>query len=89
MQISIRQLKDNLSKYLHLSQQGEMIVVTSHNRPVVRLAPIPVTENAGLQSLLASGLAQWNGQKPALDRQVPRPKIAGKTAAEVVLEERG
>ena len=33
MQVSVRELKNNLSKYLKLVRQGESVVVTSHRLP--------------------------------------------------------
>ena len=86
MQISVRELKGNLSKYLQLSQTGEPIVIASHNKPVARLTPLPSQGGSGVKNLPASGLVEWDGRKPIFKSQ--RPKIIGKTAAEYVLEGR-
>ncbi len=44
MRTSVRELKDHLSDYLRRVQQGEEIVVTSHNRPVAKLVPFSDAE---------------------------------------------
>ena len=64
MQVSVRELKNNLSKYLKLLRQGEPVVVTSQGTPVARLLPIPEIENGGLRRLLRFDWIHWNGKKP-------------------------
>jgi prevent-host-death family protein len=85
MRVSVRELKNNLSKYLHRVQQGESIVVTSHNKPMACLHPIP-SAPAHLPEI--SGV-RWAREKPDFSTPLESlPKIAGKTLAEIVLEER-
>lgn len=40
MYTSVKNLKDHLSALLHRVCQGEEVIVTLHNKPVVRLTPI-------------------------------------------------
>lgn len=40
MEISVRELKNHLSKYLRRAQAGEEIVVTSHGKAVATLAGV-------------------------------------------------
>ena len=87
MQVSVRELKNNLSKYLKLVRQGEPVVVTSHGTPVARLLPIPEIDSRGLRQLLRFDWVHWNGEKPRGGTRCP--VIRGKTLAESVLEERG
>ena len=87
MQVPVRDLKNNLSKYLKLVRQGEPVVVTSHRTPVARLLPIPQIENAGLRRLLPIDWIHWSGKKPRGGTLCP--EIRGKTLAESVLEDRG
>ena len=87
MQVSVRELKNNLSKYLKLVCQGEPVVVTSHKKPLARLLPIPETENAGLGRLAQIDWIHWNGKKPRGGTVCP--EIRGKTLADSMLEERG
>lgn len=88
MQVSVRELKTNLSKYLRLIKAGGAIIVTSHRIPLARLVPVPQVETGGaLRRLAQSEEITWNGKKPRGGRL--RPGIRGRTAAERVLEDRG
>lgn len=87
MQVSVRDLKNNLSKYMRLVRQGEPVVVTTHRTPVARLLPIPEIEKAGLRRLLQLDWIHWSGKKPRGGTLCP--EIRGKTLAESVLEDRG
>ena len=40
MNVAVRELKDHLSEYLKRVSAGEEVVVTSHGKPVARLAPL-------------------------------------------------
>ena len=50
MNVAVRELKDHLSEYLKRVSAGEEVVVTSHGKPVARLAPLrePVDEASAL-----------------------------------------
>ncbi|OAG26722.1 type II toxin-antitoxin system Phd/YefM family antitoxin [Thermodesulfatator autotrophicus] len=85
MQVSVRELKNNLSRYLRDVKQGKIIEVTYHRRLVAKLCPAGEQKN-GIEALMANGLATWDGGKPKGGRV--RPKISGKSVAERVLEDR-
>jgi prevent-host-death family protein len=68
--VAIRELKAGLSRVLARARAGEVIEVTSHNRPIARIVGIPDAE-AGLRRLVASGAAAWTGGKPAFAPPVP------------------
>jgi len=40
MNVAVRELKDHLSEYLNRASAGEEVVVTSHGKPIARLAPL-------------------------------------------------
>jgi prevent-host-death family protein len=40
MEVSVREMKNNLSKYLKRAQAGEEVIVTDRGRPVARLGPV-------------------------------------------------
>ncbi len=40
MNVAVRELKDHLSEYLNRAAAGEEVVVTSHGKPIARLAPL-------------------------------------------------
>ncbi len=52
--VGVAELRQSLSKYLRLVEQGERLVVTDRNRPVAELGPPPSTGDA-LDRLIAEG----------------------------------
>jgi len=40
MNVAVRELKDHLSESLNRASAGEEVVVTSHGKPIARLAPL-------------------------------------------------
>ena len=86
MQVSVRDLKNHLSKYLHMVQAGERLIVTSHHIPLARVLPIPQHSDLEIQHITQMEGISWNGKKPRGGQH--RPKIQDKTAAEYVLEDR-
>lgn len=86
MQVSVREFKNHLSKYLQRATKGESIVVTSHHIPLVRLLAIPTSSDEKLQQLLQQSNISWNGKKPTGGKKPP--KIKGTTAADYVSEDR-
>lgn len=86
MQVSVRELKDHLSQYLHSVQKGESIIVTSHSVPLARLVPISQSKDKNLQGLLQMEGVSWNGKKPKGNKNAP--KVTGKLASDYVKEDR-
>lgn len=63
---NVAALKQHLSAYLHLVEQGDEVVVTSHRRQIARLIPESATHAAiRPPSLPLSALASVTGVKPA------------------------
>lgn len=88
MSIAVRELKANLSRVLLRAQQGEVIEITSHNKPIARIVGIPPDAGAGLRGLIASGALSWSGGKPQLEP--PLKLLApGMSISRMVLEDRG
>lgn len=87
MLVSVRELKDHLSKYLDCVGKGESIVITSHHVPLARLVPIPQSKNKDLQMLFQMGGIYWNGKKPKGNKK--GPKLSGNTASDYIIEGRG
>ncbi len=86
MRVSVRELKDHLSKYLHSAQMGESIIVTSHHVPLARIVPISQSRNKDLQTLLQMEGVSWNGKKPTGNKNPS--KVAGSLASDYVIEDR-
>jgi prevent-host-death family protein len=53
-QVGVRELRQNLSRYLRLVAEGERFEVTEHNLPVAVLGPLPGRGSA-LERLVAEG----------------------------------
>ena len=88
MSIAIRELKANLSRVLSRAQAGEVIEVTSHNKPIARIVGIPRRAEEGLRSLVASGSLTWNGAKPKLLAPPSALAARGTPVSRMVLEGR-
>ena len=86
MHVSVRQLKNHLSKYLREMQTGKAIIITSHHAPIAKLTPIIRTSDKDLVQILKLEGVSWNGKKP---KGVRRPsKMEGKDISDYVLEDR-
>lgn len=70
-EVGIRELRDNLSRYLKQVRAGEDLVVTDHGRAVARIVPLDAPRP--LDHLIAAGLVT-----PAVQpkRSRPRTRIA-------------
>ncbi len=85
--IGIRELKTHLSRHLKRVRGGARLTVTEHGRAIATLAPIDAPIEVGwAHQLVAEGLAQWKGGKPAGLSRTPSTK--GKRASAVVIEDR-
>jgi prevent-host-death family protein len=91
MDVSVRDLKDHLSEYLRRAESGEEIVITSHGRPIARLAPpIARPEDAEAEAIARLRAQPWirpgTGGKP---RGAETPVTLGpgeKTLSDIVSE---
>lgn len=83
----VRDLKDHLSEYIRRAREGEQVVITDRGTPVAALVGLP-QESAGEVGwrLVRQGVAEWSGGKPRGLANPPR--IPGRRAEEIVLEDR-
>lgn len=84
-EVGVRDLKNNLSRYLDRVQRGEEIIVTEHGRPVARLSAVDEPTDR-LAALVASGAV-----RPPKNRQRQRParRIKAKgSVSDLVAEQR-
>jgi prevent-host-death family protein len=79
--VSVRDLRQHLSRYLRRIAAGERLVVTERRRPVAMLGPLPEEDDV-LERLIATGEATM----PAGDLlDLPAPeRAAGPAAAEIL-----
>jgi prevent-host-death family protein len=83
--VGIRDIRQNLSKYLARVAQGESIEITEHGRPVAQLAPLPQNMSS-MERMYAAGLIRrGNGNLLALGPPPPRP--AGTRPLSEILQE--
>lgn len=75
IRVGIRELKSNLGEYLHRVKAGETITVTEHGKAIGQIVPVKPTVEERLQAMVASGQAEWNGQK----LQPYRPKAINRS----------
>lgn len=54
MEVGVRELRDNLSKWIGRAKRGQDILITERGRPVARLTG--VDESPALERLIARGL---------------------------------
>ena len=86
--VEIRELKNQLSRYLKRVRAGERLVVTERGEPVAVITP-PHTSavERRIEGMLRLGVARWAGGKPLGARRPPR--VRGKPVAAAVIEDRG
>jgi prevent-host-death family protein len=88
MQVAMNELKANLSRCVARASAGEVIAITSHDKPVALLGPAPALAANPLAQMLASGQASWGGGKPVFGppvRLAPHPQ----SMSDMVIEDRG
>lgn len=61
--VGIRELKNNLSKYMRRVKRGETIVITEYGKPIGRIIAEGSPTESRLQGLIAAGVLRWNGEK--------------------------
>jgi prevent-host-death family protein len=86
--VGVRELKDNLSRYLSMVREGGEVVVTDHGRPVARVIGIQgKTSSERLAELVAAGQVT-----PATQRRRAAPKPArlagGATVSDFLKQQR-
>ena len=87
-QVGVRELRQNLSRYLRRVTAGERFEVTEHNLPVAILAPLPGSDSA-LERLIASGQVVPARLDLAELGPPPPPRAGVMTLSEALAEQRG
>jgi len=93
MEVSIREMKNRLSKYLKLVQAGKDVVITDRGRPVARLTVVqPSAKDAEAEYIRRIQALPWVRPGKGGKLKGSRPGITlrgdGPTAAEIVLHDR-
>ncbi len=85
VEVGVRELKNNLSRYLERVRAGDQVVVTDHGRPVARLTPMDAGTDR-LAELVAAGVVQ--APKDSTRHRPARRVRAKTTVSDLVLEQR-
>lgn len=89
IRVGVRELRDNLSRYLRRVKEGDRIEVTDRGAAVALL--LPVTGGDGARAtwfrLIEEGAVAWSGGKPSGAEE--RIALQGPPLADAVLEDRG
>jgi prevent-host-death family protein len=85
--VGVRELKENLSRYLKRVKSGERILITDRKKELAIIVPYRIdAEEEEILRLIQRGIAHWNGGKPT--GMASRIASRGKTVSEAVLEDR-
>lgn len=88
----IRELKNNLSRYIRRIEAGERIAITAHGRVVAELVP-PASRTGGpptrFDELVASGLIRPPLEAGDPTEGWPEIRLPAGTAAELIDADRG
>ena len=74
--VGVRELRQNLSRYLRRVASGERLEVTERGKPVAVFAPLPESQSA-LHRLVSSGRAR-PPQGDLLDLALPKGPVTAK-----------
>lgn len=85
IEVGVRDLKNNLSRYLDQVEAGVEVVVTDRGRPIARLNGIDTAPTDRLTALIEAGLVQ---PPTATARRRPAPLRASGSVSELVAEQR-
>jgi prevent-host-death family protein len=84
--VGVRELRQNLSKYLRRVDAGETLVVTENRRPVAVLSPFSASMSK-LDQLIAAGLAT-PGEGDLLDIEPARGPVLMPLSEALAIERR-
>lgn len=82
--VGVRDLKDQLSRYLALVRSGREVIVTDHGRPVARLVPVDRGASV-LDELVARGEVSAPRRGA---RRAPKPIAAKGSVSDLVARQR-
>ena len=85
--VGIRELKENLSKYMAKVKGGQSIVITEHGKPVGRIIPEAQSLEERVDALVQAGVIAWNGKKLE-DIEPPAINRSNKLASDIIIEMR-
>lgn len=85
IEVGVRDLKNNLSRYLDQVKAGVDVVVTDRGRPIARLSGIDVVGRDKMEALIEAGLVR---PPTSTVRRRPEPLPSKGSVSELVAEQR-
>jgi prevent-host-death family protein len=85
-QVGVRELRQNLSRYLAEVKEGESFVVTERGREIARLSPSGPADSPLARLVAERGATMPRADLLALARHTARPTAVGLPSAEVLDE---
>jgi prevent-host-death family protein len=85
--VGIRELKENLGRYMARVRTGEKIIISDRNKEIAVIMPLDKKEKEEkIYQLIQCGLVSWRGGKP---KGMPARIVSkGESISEAVLEDR-
>ena len=83
--VGVRELRQNLTRYLRRVKTGETLEVTEHGQSVAVLAPLPPANESVIERLIREGRAR--PAKGDLRDVKPLPRIASGPSLSEILDE--
>jgi prevent-host-death family protein len=85
--VGVRELKENLSRYLRKVKSGERIIITDRKKEVAVIVPRgEEKDEEKIIQMIQRGVAHWTGGKPkGLSKRIT---LKGKAVSKIVLEDR-
>jgi prevent-host-death family protein len=87
LQVGIGELKLHLNEYLRRVKIGDTIIITKHGKMIGQIIPINPTLEKRLKSVVASGVAEWDGQQYQPKKSAARNR-SRKQLSDLVIEDR-
>ena len=84
--VGVRELRQNLSRWLRRVENGESFEVTERGRPVAELRPLPTVDDV-IDRLARAGRIVKMGTGNLADLPPPRPRREGEPSISDVLQE--
>jgi prevent-host-death family protein len=85
--IGIRELKENLGRYMKMVRTGEKIVITDRKKEIAVIMPLGKKDKEEkIYQLIQRGVVFWRGGKPA--GMPVRINSKGKRVSDAVIEDR-
>lgn len=87
VQVGVRELKNQLSKYLRQVKAGQTVTITERGQPVGKIVPVAQSLEEKLEAMAQAGLLRWSGKR--LEPMEPVATIQGdRTVADLLIENR-